>query len=78
MEAGVGAGSIAIELDYMPAQDYLRLQEAPAAGDLRECKELYFDARMIKTDEEVAILRRVGVLTERVIGEVLARNPGRA
>jgi Xaa-Pro aminopeptidase len=26
-EAGVGAGRIAIELDYMPAQDYIRLKE---------------------------------------------------
>src|SRR5215510_8965920 len=25
LEAGVGAGQIAIELDYMPAQDYIRL-----------------------------------------------------
>ena len=41
------------------------------------CRDLYFDARMIKTDEEVAILRRVGELTDRVAGEVLrAIRPG--
>ncbi len=39
--------------------------------------DLYFNARMIKTDEEVAILRKVGALTDRVAGEVLREiKPG--
>ncbi len=29
---------------------------------------------MIKTDEEIAILTEVGQLTDRVVGEVLARR----
>jgi Xaa-Pro aminopeptidase len=76
-EAGAAAGRIAIELDYMPAQDYIRLKERLPRATFVPCRDLYFDARMIKTDEEVAILRRVGELTDRVAGEVLREiRPG--
>ena len=61
----------------MPAQDYIRLSERLPKATFVRCKDLYFTARMIKTDEEVAILRRVGELTDRVIGDVLAEiKPG--
>src|SRR5882757_2491109 len=70
-EAGVGSGRIAIELDYMPAQDYIRLKERLPKADFVPAKDLYFTSRMIKTDEEIAILRKVGELTDRVAGEVL-------
>ena len=77
MEAGVGSGRIAIELDYMPAQDYIRLKERLPKATFIGCKDLYFAVRMIKTDAEVAILRKVGELTDRVAGEALrAIKPG--
>jgi Xaa-Pro dipeptidase len=76
-EAGVSAGRIAIELDCMPAQDYIRLRERLPKATFVPCKDLYFATRMIKTDEEVAILRKVGELTDRVAGEVLREiKPG--
>lgn len=70
-EAGVAGGKIAIELDYMPAKDYIRLAERLPRAKFAECKDIFFGARMIKTSEEIAILRRVGSLSDRVIGEVL-------
>jgi Xaa-Pro dipeptidase len=77
LEAGVGAGQIAIELDYMPAQDYIRLCQRLPQAKFVPCRELYFNARMIKTDEEIAVLTEVGALTDRVIGEVLRQvRPG--
>jgi Xaa-Pro aminopeptidase len=77
IEAGVGSGRIAIELDYMPAQDYIRLRERLPGATLVPCRELYFDTRMIKTDAEIAILEEVGRLTDRVVGEVLREiQPG--
>jgi Xaa-Pro aminopeptidase len=77
MEAGVGAGRIAIELDYMPAQDYIRLRERLPKAQFVHCRDLYFAARMIKTQDEIALLTKVGELTERVAGEVLAAiRPG--
>jgi Xaa-Pro aminopeptidase len=76
-QAGVAKGRIAIELDYMPAQDYLRLCERLPQAALVPCRELYFAVRMIKTDAEIAVLEEVGRLTDRVVGEVLnAIRPG--
>ncbi len=71
IEAGAGEGRIAIELDYMPAQDYIRLIERLPKAKFVPCRELYFNARMIKTDAEIAVLKEVGELTDRVVGEVL-------
>jgi Xaa-Pro dipeptidase len=77
LEAGVGSGQIAIELDYMPAQDYIRLRERLPRAKFVPCRELYFNARMVKTDAEIAVLKEVGALTDRVIGEVLREiRPG--
>ncbi len=76
-EAGVGAGRIAIELDYMPAQDYIRLKERLPRATFLPCKDLYFTTRMYKTAAEIAILRKVGELTDRIAGEALrAIRPG--
>jgi Xaa-Pro aminopeptidase len=61
----------------MPAKDYIRLVQRLPKARFEECKDIYFRTRMHKTDEEVAILRKVGVLTDRVVGEVLrAIRPG--
>jgi ectoine hydrolase len=77
IEAGAGSGRVAIELDYMPAQDYIRLRERLPAATFVPCRDLYFNARMIKTDQEIAVLTEVGHLTDRVIGEVLHQiKPG--
>src|SRR5688572_14222145 len=68
VEAGAHAGQIAIELDYMPAQDYIRVRERLPQAKLVPCRDLYFNARMIKTEEEIAVLTEVGQLTDRVVG----------
>jgi Xaa-Pro aminopeptidase len=76
-EAGVPSGRIALELDYMPAQDYIQLKQRLPKATFVPAKDLYFTARMVKTEEEIAILRKVGELTDRVAGEVLREiRPG--
>ncbi|WP_149536772.1 M24 family metallopeptidase [Siccirubricoccus phaeus] len=76
-EAGAAEGCIGIELDYMPAQDFIRLRERLPKARFEHCRDLYFTTRMVKTAEEIAILRRVGELTDRIAGEVLAEiRPG--
>jgi Xaa-Pro dipeptidase len=72
IEAGVRSGRIAIELDFLPAMDFLRLQERLPDAEFVHARDLYFRCRMIKTDEEVGVLRAVGELTERVMGEIIA------
>ncbi len=73
IEAGVAEGRIAIELDFMPARDFARLSKRLPRAQFDECRDLYFQARMIKTDEEVHILREIGVLTEKVIHETMPK-----
>lgn len=71
IEAGVAKGKVAIELDYMPAIDFIQLTKRLPDATFVECKDLYFKARMIKTDEEVGIIRKIGILTEQVMHETL-------
>lgn len=72
IDAGVGAGRIAIELDYLPAMDFVQLRERLPKATFLHARDLYFRTRMVKTDEEIEILKQVGKLTERVIADVVA------
>lgn len=77
IEAGAGQGRIAIELDFLPAQDFLRLKERLPRARFAQARDIYFACRMIKTEEEIARLRAVGDLTETVMAEALAAiRPG--
>ena len=69
-EADAEKGRIAIELDFMPAKDYIQLRKRLPHATFEPCAELFFQSRMIKSDEEVSTLRRVGTLSERVIHDV--------
>jgi Xaa-Pro aminopeptidase len=71
IEAGVAKGKIAIELDFMPAADFIQLKKRLPEATFVECKDLYFRARMIKSDEEVGIIRKIGILTEQVMHETM-------
>ena len=77
IEAGVERGRIALELDFLPAQDYVRLRERLPDADFVHARDIFFDARMIKTDAEIGLLREVGDISERVMEDALARiRPG--
>lgn len=78
-QAGVAEGRIAVELDFMPAMDFLKLQELLPEASFVHARDLYFRVRMVKTDEEVALLKRIGVLTEQVMAEIVGElRPGLA
>ena len=70
-QAGCADGTIAIELDYLPAMDFVRLSERLPRATFVHARDLYFRVRMTKSEEEVALLRSLGELTERVMGEVI-------
>ncbi len=77
IEARVDKGRIAIELDFMPAEDYIRLTERVPQARFEHARDIYFQTRMVKTDEEITMLRKVADLTEGVMGDVLAAvRPG--
>lgn len=69
IEAGAAKGRIALELEYLPAEDCLRLRERLPEAVLAPAKELRFDRRMIKTDAEIAAPGAIGGLSDWVMGE---------
>jgi Xaa-Pro aminopeptidase len=72
IEGGAESGHVAIELDYLPAMDYIRLRERLPKATFVHARDLYFRTRMVKTEAEIAILKQVGELTERVVAKVIA------
>jgi Xaa-Pro dipeptidase len=70
-DAGVAGGRIAVELDYLPAMDFMRLRERLPKAEFVHARDLYFRTRMVKTDAEIAILKDIGALTERVVADVI-------
>jgi Xaa-Pro dipeptidase len=77
IQSGAAEGRIAIELDYLPAMDFIRLRERLPKAHFVHARDLYFRTRMVKTAEEVAILKDIGSLTERVIAGIISElKPG--
>ena len=72
IEGGVGDGRVAVELDYLPAMDYIRLSERLPKATFVHARDLYFRTRMVKTEAEIAILKQIGELTERVLAQTIA------
>jgi len=70
-EAGVAGGRIGLELDYLPAEDYLRLAGRLPKAAFAPAREIFFAARMVKTPEEVATLGEIGRITETAMAEVM-------
>ncbi len=72
-ERGLAGGRLAVELDHLPADDYLRLAAALPRAELVPAADLFFEARRIKTPEEVAAIRDLAALASRAHGEAFAR-----
>jgi len=64
-ELGLEKGRIGMELDYLPARDYLNLLKQLPLVTWVESEMLYFDLRMIKTQQEIEALRIAGKVAER-------------
>ena len=72
-EFGVERGPAATEMDFLPAQDYLRLREHLPALSVVPCRDIYLRARMVKTAEEVAWLRAIAEISDRAEQVVWSR-----
>ncbi|MHA6689626.1 M24 family metallopeptidase [Devosia sp. A449] len=71
-EIGLGSAAIGLELDYLPAGDFQRLQsylpKARFVGVERELSR----ARQIKTPEEVQLIHRLARIADQAIADSLA------
>ena len=65
-ELGLEKGKIGIELDYLPARDYLKLKELLPGVTFEDAEQFFGKLRMIKTEEEIDKLRTVGRAAEKV------------
>ncbi|WP_149536779.1 M24 family metallopeptidase [Siccirubricoccus phaeus] len=71
-ELGLAASRIGIELDYLPAGDFLRLQAALPQARFSACEGILARLRQRKTPEEQALLRRLSRIADQAITDALA------
>jgi Xaa-Pro aminopeptidase len=76
-EAGLGQGRIGMEFDYVSARDWQAVQDWLPGASLQDCTKLMDRVRWVKTDAEVAMIRRAADLLDDVYLEVFNRvRPG--
>lgn len=76
-ELGVTSGRIGIELEYLPARDFEVLRRRLPQAEFVECETVLEGLRMIKTEDEVNLLRRLGVMAEEAERDAFASvSPG--
>jgi Xaa-Pro aminopeptidase len=66
-ELGLSDAKIGIELDFLPAEDFNTLQNALPNMEFIGIKELFSEMRMIKTKEEIEVLREIGHIAEETL-----------
>jgi ectoine hydrolase len=69
---GLARARIGIEMDYLPAGDFLRLTKALPQTRFEGCEELLAELRQIKTTEEIALLRKLSRIADQAITDALA------
>lgn len=67
----LGRGKVGIELEFLPAKDFARLQEKIPGIHFVAADALFNKARQIKTPKELALLRALSKLTDKAIGDAL-------
>lgn len=72
-EFGLAAGRIGIELDYIPAMDFDALQKHVPGATFVDASELFLDLRSVKTQEEIARLRKAGHAADKAHKHVQER-----
>ena len=72
-DLGLERARVGIELDYLPARDFIRLKTLLSHVTFEDAEVFFGKLRMIKTDEEIAKLRRVGRAAEKVHHDAFAR-----
>lgn len=71
-ELGLGSGRIGIEMDYLPAGDYARLEQALPNARFSPNDALLARLRQIKTRDEIELLRRLSRIADRSITDAIA------
>ncbi len=70
-ELGLARGRIGIELDYLPAGDFMRLQAALPGVSFSACEGILARLRQLKTPDEQALLRRLSRIADQAITDAI-------
>ena len=70
-EFGLNRARIGIELDYLPAGDFQRLQRALPDAKFMPCEQIFARLRQIKTVDEISLLRRLSRVADQAIYDAL-------
>ena len=70
-ELGLAHGRIGIELDYLSAGDFMRLQAALPGATFSACEGILARLRQLKTPEEQALLRRLSRIADQAITDAI-------
>jgi Xaa-Pro dipeptidase len=71
-ELGLAGGKIGIEMDYLPAGDFARLQAALPKAAFVSCEHILARLRQIKNPEEIALLRRLSLIADQAIADAIS------
>ncbi len=71
-ELGLDRSRIGIELGYLPAADYARLQRALPEATFVGCDDIFDRLRQIKTTAEIELLRDLSRIADQAITDSLA------
>jgi Xaa-Pro dipeptidase len=71
-ELGLGAARIGIEMDYLPAGDFARLARELPQAVFSADEAILARLRQIKTQDEIALLRRLSRIADQSITDALA------
>jgi Xaa-Pro aminopeptidase len=71
-EMGLARSKIGIEMDYLPAGDMARLQQALPGASFVPCEALLARLRQLKTADEIALLRRLSRIADQSITDAYA------
>ena len=66
---GLAGGRIGLEMDYMPAGDFVRLRDCLPQARLEAAEKLLATLRQVKTRDELELLRRLSRISDRAILE---------
>ena len=76
-DRGLAAGAVGVEMEHLPAGDFATLRRRLPGASLVAADDLFRDLRQVKTAREIGRLRTLSRITDRAIGETLARaRPG--
>jgi Xaa-Pro aminopeptidase len=69
---GLASSKIALETDYLPADDFANLTKLLPAATFAPAQAILARMRQIKTPEEIAIMRRLARIADQSINEAFA------